>query len=302
MINVNEFSISDAVLEQHADCESPRLKTVMTSLVNHLHNFAREVRLSEEEWMLAIDFLTRVGHITDDRRQEFILLSDTLGLSMLVNALNNQKDQGCTESTVFGPFFVEDAPHFELGDDIAQGASGELCFVSGRVLNLQGEGIPGAEIQVWQCDDEGFYDVQYVELADAQCRGVLRGAADGGFNFRSVLPVPYAIPHDGPVGQMLEALGRHPWRPAHLHFMIKAPGYQTLITHIFRDDDPYLESDAVFGVRSSLVAHWKSHPAGQAPDGTYSEHAFHSLNFDFVLQPDVVKGTTHTTRQTGALA
>lgn len=302
MINLNEFSISDAVLGQHAECENPRLKTVMTSLVNHLHNFAREVRLSEDEWMLAIDFLTRVGHITDDRRQEFILLSDTLGLSMLVNALNNQKDEGCTESTVFGPFFIEDAPHFKLGDDIAQGASGELCFVSGRVLNSQGEGIADAEIQVWQCDDEGFYDVQYAELAHAQCRGVLHGACDGGFNFRSVLPVPYPIPHDGPVGQMLEALGRHPWRPAHLHFMIKASGYQTLITHVFRDDDQYLASDAVFGVRSSLVAQWLSHPAGPTPDGTHSEHPFHSLNFDFVLQTETIKGTTDYSRHSGALA
>ncbi|SUD31461.1 putative hydroxyquinol 1,2-dioxygenase [Pseudomonas fluorescens] len=287
MINVDENTITAAVLEQQANCPNPRLKQIMTSLICHLHDFAREVRLTEGEWEQGIDFLTRVGHITDDKRQEFILLSDTLGLTMLVNAQNNQKPPQCTESTIFGPFFVENAPLFENGGDITNGARGEPCRVSGSVRGLDGQGIPHAEVQVWQCDEDGFYDVQYPELDQAQCRGQLATATDGSFSFHSVLAQAYPIPHDGPVGQMLELLGRHPWRPAHLHFMIKAPGYQTLITHIFRDGDPYLESDAVFGVRSSLIADWKQIPGTGSDSGTAT---CHELNVDIVLNP--VSATT----------
>jgi hydroxyquinol 1,2-dioxygenase len=289
MRNINENTITQAVVESMRDSGNARLRTVMNSLVHHLHAFAREVKLTEDEWFHAIRFLTEVGHITDDKRQEFILLSDTLGLSMLVTAQNNKKPPQCTEATVFGPFFVDGAPEYKSGDDISNGASGEPCFVSGRVLGLDGLPISAAKIDVWQSDDEGFYDVQRPPEPDSapehQARGRLRSAADGSFNFRSILAVAYPIPHDGPVGRMLEALGRHPWRPAHLHFMIEAPGYETLVTHVFRDGDKYLDSDAVFGVRSSLIADWVRHDPGVAPDGTQMHSTFYTLQYDFVLNP-----------------
>ncbi|SRR5258706_10207599 len=289
MRNINEDSITQAVLASMDERCDARLRTIITSLVQHLHSFAREVKLSEAEWLKAIQFLTECGHITDDKRQEFILLSDTLGLSMLVMAQNNKKPAACTEATVFGPFYVEGAPEHENGADISNGARGEPCFVSGQVRGLDGSPVAGAQIDVWQSDEDGFYDVQKPsEGSDApahQARARLRSGSDGRFNFRSILAEAYPIPHDGPVGRMLEALGRHPWRPAHLHFLIKAPGYETLITHVFRAGDQYLDSDAVFGVRSSLVTDWIKHDRGPAPDGSRVEPPFYSLDYDFVLNP-----------------
>jgi hydroxyquinol 1,2-dioxygenase len=281
MRNLDEQSITQAVLQRHAQAPDARLRDIMDALVRHLHAFAREVALTEAEWLAGIRFLTECGHITDARRQEFILLSDTLGLSMLVTALNHRKPPGCTEATVFGPFHVADAPRFELGADVACGARGEPCFVRGRVRGAGGEPVPGAELEVWQADEAGFYDVQYGADAPMQARGVLRADEAGRFHFRTIVANAYPIPHDGPVGAMLKALGRHPWRPAHLHFMVTAPGYERLITHVFRDGDPYLESDAVFGVRSSLVAQWVRHE----PDGTVMQVPFYTLDFDFVLHP-----------------
>ncbi len=266
--------ITQSVVDRFADTPDPRLKQIMTSLVRHLHAFAREVRLTEEEWFKGIDFLTRVGHKTDDKRQEFILLSDTLGLSMLTVALNQDKPAGCTEATVFGPFYVDGAPRYELGQDIANGATGAPCDVRGHIRGLHGEPIAGAEIHVWQADADGQYDVQRENLPSHQGRGVLHSGPKGEYYFRTVLAEAYPIPDDGPVGEMLKATGRHPWRPAHLHFMISAPGYERLITHVFRQGDPYLTSDAVFGVRESLTADWIL----QA-DGDYV------LEFDFVLSP-----------------
>jgi hydroxyquinol 1,2-dioxygenase len=274
MRNLTQDNITQAVIARLAETPDPRLKEIMTSLVQHLHSFAREVKLTEEEWFQGIDFLTRVGHITDDRRQEFILLSDTLGLSMLTVAMNNDKPAGCTEATVFGPFYVEGAPSFDLGEDVANGAPGVPCAVRGTVRGLGGEPVPGAEIHVWQADAEGKYDVQRDGLHDHQARGVLHANGRGEYHFRSILAEAYPIPDDGPVGDLLKATKRHPWRPAHLHFMIKAPGYETLITHVFRNGDPYLDSDAVFGVRQSLIADWV-----QQPDGQYL------VAYDFVLAP-----------------
>jgi hydroxyquinol 1,2-dioxygenase len=273
--NLDQNTITEAVLARHASTMDPRFRKIMTSLVNHLHAFAREVGLTEEEWFKGIEFLTRCGHITDDKRQEFILLSDVLGLSMLTVAMNNDKPKGCTEATVFGPFHVEGAPHHELGSDIANGAQGIQCLVRGTVCGIDGEPVPGAELDVWQCDEGGFYDVQHAELDHAQARAILNADETGHYHFRSILAVPYAIPHDGPVGDLLKAAGRHPWRPAHLHVLIKAKGYETLITHVFRSDDPYLDSDAVFGVRQSLIADWK-----QQADGSYL------VEYDFVLNPN----------------
>lgn len=274
MRNLDQNTITDAVLERQANTENPRLKWIMTSLVRHIHAFAREVELTEDEWFEGIEFLTRCGHITDDKRQEFILLSDVLGLSMLTVAMNNDKPEGCTEATVFGPFHVEGAPHYELGSDISNGARGIPCVVRGAVRGANGEPVANAHIDVWQSDEDGLYDVQHAEIDHAQARGILHSDSQGHYHFRSILAVPYAIPHDGPVGDLLKATGRHPWRPAHLHFLIKAPGYETLITHVFRSDDQYLDSDAVFGVRQSLIADWV-----KQPDGAYL------VEYDFVLNP-----------------
>ena len=279
MLNIDEWTITNAVLEAQARCSNPRLQTVMTSLVRHLHEFAREVQLTEPEWFEGIRFLTRAGHVTDDKRQEFILLSDVLGLSTLVTAQNNGKPAGCTEATVFGPFFVDGAPRVEHGADIANGARGAPCIVRGQVRALDGTPVAGAVIDVWQADEEGFYDVQRSDQAGPQARAQLTSGSDGRFHFRSILAHCYPIPHDGPVGDLLAVLGRHPWRPAHLHFMIEAPGFERLITHVFRRGDPYLESDAVFGVRSTLIADWQRH----ANEGEGEPH--YTLEYDFVLNP-----------------
>ncbi len=274
MENLNANHITESVLERLANTPDPRLKEIMLSLVRHLHGFAREVKLTEAEWLKGIEFLTQTGHITNAQRQEFILLSDVLGLSMLTVVMNNDKPDACTQATVLGPFHMEDAPHYKLGDDVANGAKGQPCQVQGSVKGVQGEALAHARIEVWQSDEKGLYDVQYADRSQHQARGILTADAQGRFHFQSILAMPYPIPHDGPVGQLLEATARHPWRPAHLHFKIDAPGYETLITHVFRKDDPYLASDAVFGVRESLVTDWL-----QLADGSYQ------LDFDFVLNP-----------------
>jgi hydroxyquinol 1,2-dioxygenase len=279
MTDIDERTITDAVLAAQQGAPSPRLAEVIASLVRHLHDFAREVKLTEAEWFEGIRFLTRAGHITDRKRQEFILLSDVLGLSTLVTAQNNARPAGCTEATVFGPFFVEGAPRVEHGADIANGAKGPACEVSGQVRSLDGAPIAGALIDVWQSDEDGFYDVQKPHADGHQARAQLVSGADGRFHFRSILAHCYPIPHDGPVGDLLQGLGRHPWRPAHLHFMIQAPGHQRLITHVFCKGDRYLESDAVFGVRSTLIADWVKHE-------TAAGQPHYTLEYDFVLNPD----------------
>ena len=288
MVNINEHSITQAVLDRLDNCDNPRLKTIMSSLIRHLHDFAREVQLSEEEWMTGIQFLTATGHKCDDKRQEFILLSDTLGLSMLTVAMQNAKPAGATEATVFGPFHIDQPPEYQTGQDIANGASGEPLFVTARVLNTEGKAVAGARVNIWQADADGLYDVQRPELQANQARGILHTDAQGRIAFQTVLPVSYPVPVDGPVGQMLLATGRHPWRPAHVHFKIDAPGCQSLITHVFRDDDDYLQSDVVFGVRSSLLGKYIRHEAGEAPDGQQMTIPFYTLTYDFVLAAEGV--------------
>lgn len=284
MRNIDEHTITPAVIARLAESGNPRFKEIMSSLVTHLHDFAREVGLTEAEWMQGIQFLTATGQKCDAKRQEFILLSDTLGLSMLVVAMNHAKPAGATEATVFGPFHVDDTPVAEQGADLARGAPGAPLFVEARVRGLDGRPIAGAEVDVWQADDDGLYDVQRPELGDTRrARGVLRTDADGKVQFRTVAPTAYPVPTDGPVGDMLMASGRHPWRPAHIHFMIKVAGYQTLVTHIFRDADPYLDSDVVFGVRSSLIGDFVQHAPGIAPDGSVMSQPFYTLTQDFVL-------------------
>ncbi|WP_431969830.1 dioxygenase [Nocardia sp. bgisy134] len=277
-----EQAVTEEVLASFDATPDPRLREVMHSLVRHLHAFARDVRLSEREWETAIEFLTRAGHITDEHRQEFILLSDVLGLSMLTVAINEPSAPGATESTVFGPFFVDTAPEVPLGGDIARGASGIRCYVSGQVRSVTGEPIDGARIEVWEADQDGFYDVQYPDGRSAG-RGWLRSGENGEYRFWSVLPAPYPIPHDGPVGDLLAATARGPMRPAHLHFMVTASGFRTLITHIFVAGDPYLGCDAVFGVKQDLVVEAIHHLDGPAPDGSHPETGWASIAFDLIL-------------------
>lgn len=281
MRNIDEHTVTAAVVARLAQCEDPRLKQVLTSLVTHLHDFVREVRLTEAEWMEGIRFLTDTGHMCSGQRQEFILLSDTLGVSMLTVALNQARPPGATEATVFGPFHVDDAPVLPDGADLAQGAPGEPLFAEVEVVDLEGRPLAGAEVDVWQADEEGLYDVQRPELGSARrARGVLHTGADGRARFRSIVPTAYPVPTDGPVGRLLVASGRHPWRPAHVHFRIRAPGFRTLVTHLFRDPDPYLDSDVVFGVRSSLVGRFERHA-----DGPLSDRPYSTLAHRFVMAP-----------------
>jgi len=280
-----EQAVTDEVLASFDRTADPRLRQIMQSLVRHLHGFAREVRLSEREWEAAIEFLTRTGHLTDDRRQEFVLLSDVLGISMLTVAINEPRTPGATEATVFGPFFVDGAPEIPLGGDLGRGAAGTPCHVSGQVRSTDGSPLEGVRLDVWGADENGFYDVQYPGDGLAG-RGWLRTGPDGAYRFWTVLPTPYPIPHDGPVGDLLTAAGRGPMRPAHLHFKVTAPGHRTLITHIFVAGGPHLENDAVFGVKPSLVVEARHHATGPAPDGSHPRNPWTSMDFDLVLVPE----------------
>ncbi len=252
--HVRPDDITDSVLTSFADCADPRLSEIMVALVRHLHAFASEVRLTQAEWERAIAILTATGEITDEKRQEFILWSDTLGLSMLVDALTHDLPDGATESTVLGPFYVPGSPERANGDSIAEEPqAGVPVRVHGRVLAVDGSPIAGAEVDVWQNGDDMLYAVQSPEAPEDHLRGRFRTDAEGRYAFVGVRPVPYPIPADGPVGAMLTATGRHPWRPAHIHMIVRAPGYRTLTTHIFDAASEYLDSDAVFAVKPSLA-------------------------------------------------
>lgn len=255
----------------------PRLRQIMTSLVKHLHAFAKDVELTQQEWEGAIDFLTRTGQICTNERQEFVLLSDTLGLSMLVDAINNRRPSGATENTVLGPFHVAGAPERAMGERISFDGKGEGCLFEGRVVDVQGRPVAGARLDVWSDNADGYYDVQQPEIQPKwNNRGIFTTGDDGKYSFVGIKPVSYPIPHDGPVGQMLCALGRHPYRPAHMHFIITAPGFEKVVTHTFVGDDPYITSDAVFGVKDSLVAPFERIENGRA---------MWRSRFDFVLVP-----------------
>ena len=284
MRDFDENNITAAVVDRFANTSDPRLKDIMSSLVRHLHAFARDVRLSFAEWSYAIDFLTRTGQICTDKRQEFILLSDTLGLSMLVDAIDHPASAGVTESTVLGPFYVASAPEMTLGSDVSGGMSGEPLYVEGTVRSSDGRPIANAVVDTWHSDDEGFYDVQRAELSAPALRGRFRTDANGHFYFWSIVPRFYPIPDDGPVGEMLKATARHPFRPAHVHFMISAPGCETLVTHVFAADSPYLDGDAVFGVKNALIREFTHERAGAAPDGRTMQRPWRKLTYDFGLK------------------
>ena len=267
----------EAVNARTQDTTDPRLKEVMTALVKHLHAFTKEVELSQDEWNIAIDFFTRTGHMCDEYRQEFILLSDIVGLSMLVDAINSRRPEGATENTVMGPFHIDDAPEYAMGANITLQGNGKTCEFVGRVVDLEGNPVEGAKIDVWSDNEEGYYDVQQPDTQPLyNNRGVFRTGKDGKYHFRGQKPVSYPIPDDGPVGQLLGHLGRHPNRPAHMHFIISADGFDTVVTHTFVDDDRYLTSDAVFGVKASLIAQFAPVENGETD---FRSH------FDFVLNP-----------------
>lgn len=291
MRNPSETTITDAVLAHLAGASSPRVRAVSEALVRHLHAFVREVRPTQAEWAEGIAFLTRTGQTCTDVRQEFILLSDTLGASMLVDAINHPLPGGATETTVLGPFYVEGPPERALGSDISGGKAGEAMIVEGTVRRHDGAPLAGAWVDTWHSDTDGFYDVQIGEDAPAlNMRARFRTDGEGRFWFRTVVPSFYPIPHDGPVGAMLEAQGRHPYRPAHVHFMIGAPGCETLVTHVFLAGDRYLDSDVVFGVKDSLIRALERQEPGTTPGGHHADRTCALLRYDFALawQADVV--------------
>ena len=274
------------VTARNAQAADDRLREIMEVVIRHLHEAVKEIEPTQEEWFKAIQFLTSTGHMCDDWRQEFILLSDTLGVSMLVDAINNRKPSGASESTVLGPFHVADAPELPMGSNICKDGKGEPMVVEGTIRDTEANPIEGAVLDVWQTNDDGFYDVQQKGIQpEFNLRGVFRTGADGRYWFRGVKPRFYPIPDDGPVGQMLAALGRHPNRPAHLHYILKAEGFEDLITHIFDPDDPYIHSDAVFGVKESLLAKFEhiEDPAQIADAGF--DRPFWRVRHDFVLAP-----------------
>jgi hydroxyquinol 1,2-dioxygenase len=281
-----EEALVELVVASFDGAPDERLRQLLQALVRHLHAFVREVRLTEAEWGAAIEFLTRVGRTTSENRQEFVLLSDVLGLSMQTVAVNNEAYRNATEATVFGPFFVDEAPLVETGGDIAAGAAGEPAWVEGTVRDVDGNPLPGARIEVWEADADGLYDVQHDD-GRTYGRGRLVADDDGGYRFWGLFPTPYPIPDDGPVGDLLARSGRSPLRASHLHFMVSAAGCRTLVTHIFVRGDELLERDSVFGVKESLVVDWEHHPAGTpTPDGRdLGDRGWASARFDIVLAP-----------------
>lgn len=284
-ISTAEAKISAQAVKSFGDTPSPRVREIIQSLVKHVHDFVSDVELTEDEWMQGIQFLTDTGKMCDGViRQEFILLSDVLGISMLVDAINHRNSGNVTESTVFGPFYVPGMPERQYGENMAM-TPGVPALVEGRVLDIAGRPIPGACLDVWQTAENGMYSGQDSLQPLENLRGRYHADDDGRYAIRTIIPVSYPIPTDGPVGRLLQATGRHPWRPAHLHFMVSAPGCGTLVTHLFNEGDPYLESDAVFGVKDSLKVFYqkcfKGHP--KAIEFGFSDE-FCLASYDFVLQ------------------
>lgn len=286
MREFDEASVTQAVIDRLRDCDDPRFVRVMSSLVTHLHDFVRDVKLTESEWLTAIQFLTDVGQTCTDKRQEFILLSDTLGVSVLVITLNHPAVKGTTDSTVLGPFYWEGAPEVPLGSNLAVGVKGEPTFYSGRVLSSDGAPLENAVLDVWSGDGDGNYDMQIPGESGMKARGRIRTGRDGRYWFRSIRPTFYPVPTDGPVGRMLRKMQRHPNRPGHIHMIVSASGHLPITTHLFVAGSEFLDSDAVFGMKESLVASFERHAAGVAPGGDPIDSPFYTVNYDFRLLPE----------------
>ena len=284
MKDFDEKGITAAVLARMDQSPDPRFRQVMGSLVTHLHDFVREVKLTEAEWITAIQFLTDTGKTCTDKRQEFILLSDTLGISILVITINHPATGGTTDSTVLGPYYWEGAPELPLGANLAEGVKGEPAFYSGKVLDDSGRPIAGAVLDVWSGDGEGTYDMQMDDDVGMKARGRIRTDTQGNYSFRSIKPNYYPVPSDGPVGRMLEKMGRHAMRPGHIHMIVSAAGHHPVTTHLFAAGSEYLDSDAVFGVKESLVTAFARHDPGVAPDGTKVAVPYYTVNYDFRLR------------------
>ncbi len=284
MSKKTELELTQTVIARLAQCDDPRFKAVMTSLIHHLHDFVRETRLTDAEWMTAIQFLTEVGKKCTEQRQEFILLSDTLGISSLVLEVNHPAVDGSLEAAVLGPFYVEGSPERPLGADLTDGMEGEPTFYAGQVCDTNGAPIAGAVLDVWTADGVGFYDVQKPGPFKPQGRAKIKTGADGRYWFRCVKPADYPVPTDGPVGEMLRRLKRGATRPGHLHLIVSAPGFESVVTQIFVAASPYLNNDAVFGVKHALAGEFARHPAGTAPTGERVDVPFYTVNFDMRLQ------------------
>jgi len=280
---VTEANLTDIARERWNNIPDPRLRAIMTSLVKHIHAFVRDIEPTEAEWATAIDWLTRTGKMSSDKRQEFILFSDVLGVSMLVDAINHRLATGATPTTVTGPFHIHGSPEFADGANMAEGAPGVPCFVSGFVRDLDGRPIEGAVLDVWQTDGEGLYEAQR-DVDQPWLRGVYHTKADGSFLIRTVTPIGYTIPMDGTVGELMQRTDISHYRPAHIHFLVEAPGYHRIITHLFQRGDQYLDVDVVYGVKQQLIVDFNKRPAGRGPTGERLATAFYEVNYNFVLQ------------------
>jgi hydroxyquinol 1,2-dioxygenase len=281
---VTEDNVTGLAEERWGTAHDPRLAEIMTALVRHLHEFAREVRLTEAEWMAGIQWLKRTGQISDEKREEFILASDVLGLSMLVVQMNHRFDPAATPATVLGPFHIAGSPELGFGADMSEGVPGTPLFVTGTVRGLDGEPVPGAVLDVWQADPDGAYEAQ-LEVDEARLRAKYTAREDGTYCVRTVGPKGYAIPMDGPVGDLIGRTAISHFRPAHVHFLLTAPGHQPLITHLFQEGAQYLDSDVVFGTKAELVVAFEPREAGPTPDGGTADGPWLEARYDFVLQP-----------------
>jgi hydroxyquinol 1,2-dioxygenase len=281
---VTEDNITDLAVQRWATARDPRLAELMTALVRHLHDFAREVRLTEDEWMAAIQWLNRAGQISNEKREEFILTSDVLGLSMLVVQMNHRLDPAATPATVLGPFHIEGSPELGYGEDMSQGLSGTPLVLHGTVTGLDGEPVGGAVLDLWQADNDGLYESQHADVDEARLRAKYTTREDGSYCVRTVAPLGYTIPMDGPVGDLISRTEISHFRPAHVHFLINVPGYEPLITHLFEEGADYLDSDVVFGVKAELVVRNEKREPGQAPDGSTIDEPWFEARYDFVLQ------------------
>jgi hydroxyquinol 1,2-dioxygenase len=282
---VTEDNITELAVERWATAKDPRLAELMTAFVRHLHDFAREVRLTEAEWMAAMQWLTATGQISNEKREEFILASDVLGLSMLVVQMNHRLDPQATPATVLGPFHIDGSPEFDYAGDMSDGLPGTPLYLHGTVRDLAGNPIAGGVLDVWQADNDGAYEVQIPDVDEARLRAKYTTREDGSYCIRTIAPLGYTIPMDGPVGDLIGRTEISHFRPAHIHFLINVPGYEPLITHLFREGSQYLDIDVVFGTKQELVVRFDEREAGPTPDGGTSEVPWVEARYDFVLQP-----------------
>ena len=282
MTYVTEENLTDLAVERWSNIPDPRLRQIMMSLVKNLHAFVRDVEPTPQEWFAAIDWLTRTGQICDAKRQEFILASDVLGVSMLVDSINNRAPGAATPSTVEGPFHIPNSPEVADGGNMAEGAPGIPCFITGKITDLDGKPIAGAMLDMWQTDGDGLYEAQ-IDGAEGYMRGIYHSNPDGSYSVRTVAPIGYTIPMDGPIGELMGKTKISHMRPAHVHFHIAAPGFKSLTTHLFQKGCQFIDTDVVFGVKEALIVEFIEHPAGKAPNGEMVDRPFYEVKYDFKL-------------------